>query len=73
MDGMVEVRDYFYRNQDGTVRRERWIGGRCIEKNANYPVVFVDWSHIEAAWITLVKVPRSLVKEGPKAIVKYER
>ena len=64
----VEVRDYYYRDRDGKQRVQRWIGNACIYDDWSR-VVFLDWENIQSVWITLMKRPTALVKEGPKAIV----
>ena len=72
MSETVLVRDYFYRDPSGELRMQRWIGNHCVE-DIKSPVVIVNWSNIEAVWTTLMKRPTALVKEGPKAMVVYER
>jgi hypothetical protein len=69
----VEVQDRYYRKPDGTIRHERWIGDRCLYSSDDFPVVFIDWSTIESVWTQMIKLPTSLVKEGPKAMVVYGR
>ena len=71
MSAYVEVQDRYYRKPDGTIRHERWIGGRCVDCSDDFPVVFIDWWTLEAAWTQMIKRPVSLVKEGPKAMVVY--
>ncbi len=70
MRDMIEVQDRYYRKPDGTIRHERWIGGRCTDCSDDFPVVFIDWWNLKSVWTTLIKRPTALVKEGPKAIVK---
>ena len=67
----IEGQDRYYRKPDGTIRHERWIGGRCTDYSDDFPVVFIDWWNLKSAWTTLIKRPMALVKEGPKAIVKW--
>ena len=71
MSRMVEVQDRYYRKPDGTIRHERWIGGWCVDGSEDFPVVFMDWSTLECVWTQMIKLPTSIIKEGPKAIVKW--
>ena len=71
MSAYVEVQDRYYRKPDGTIRHERWIGGRCTDCSDDFPVVFIDWWNLKSVWTTLVERPTALVKEGPKAMVVY--
>jgi hypothetical protein len=71
MRDMIEVQDRYYRNPDGTIRYERWIGGRCVDTSDDFPVVFIDWSTLQSAWTQMIKRPVAIVKEGPKAMAKY--
>lgn len=73
MSAYVEVQDRYYRRSDGTIRNERWIEGRCVYCSDYTPVVFIDWWAVEAIWTQMIKRPTALVKEGPKAIVKWRR
>ncbi len=73
MSAYVEVQDRYYRKPDGTIRHERWIEGRCVDCSDDFPVVFIDWWTVEAIWTQMIKVPTALVKEGPKAMVKWRK
>jgi hypothetical protein len=68
-DGMVEVRDEFYQLGKET-RQRRFING-VLMFDIGYPVVFVDFWNLRSVWTSLVKLPTALVKEGPKALVKW--
>jgi len=66
-DGMVIVRDEFYRRGKET-RQRRFIDG-VLMFDIGSPVVFVDLWNLQSIWTTIVKLPTALVKEGPKAMV----
>ena len=70
---MIKLRDYYYRDRNGKLRTQRWVGNRCIDSDHEACVVLIDWWNIEAVWTTLVRRPTALVKEGPRAIEKYRR
>lgn len=72
MSATVIVRDYFYRDDAGKMRMQRWIGNHCVDDD-EARVVFVDWLRIQSVWTTLMKPCTALVKEGPKAMVVYGR
>ena len=67
---MIEIRDYFYRDRNGNQRVQRWIGNQCVYDETS-SVVFIDWWNLKSVWTTMVKRPVALVKEGPKAIVRF--
>ena len=69
---LIEARDYYYRDRNGKLWTQRWIGNRCIESDHEAPIVLIDWWGLQAVWTTLVKLQTALVKEGPKAMVLYE-
>jgi hypothetical protein len=70
MSYTVLVCDYYYRDRFGDQRVQRWIGNQCVYDETS-DVVIVDWWNLKSVWMTLVKPPTALVKEGPKAIVKW--
>jgi hypothetical protein len=72
MSRTVLVHDYYYRDHSGNQRVQRWIGDQCVYDETS-SVVIVDWWNLKSVWATLIKLPIALVKEGPKAMVKYER
>jgi len=70
-DGMVEIRDEFYR-RGKEERQRRFVNGALIF-DIGSPVVFIDLWNLQSVWTSFVKLPTSLVKEGPKALVLCRR
>lgn len=70
MSDTVEVRESYFKLEDGTVLMRTQIG-KHVSWRYPAPFVFISWSAADLPWNLVRKPATSLVKEGPKAIVKY--
>ena len=66
-----EVQNRYFSLPDGTVREEVWIAGRLVIEHYLYRAPFVQYDWVWRGFCAAPK-PAALVKEGPKAMVKYE-
>jgi hypothetical protein len=69
-DGMVEVRETYYKRPDGSMWMRRQVGS-CVLWEGPSPVVFINWSAAWKPWDLVRKPAVSLVKEAPKAMVLW--
>ena len=70
MRDMVEVRESYFKQADGTYRVRQQIGNHVLWEGPS-PVVFISWSAADLPRNLIRKPATALVKEGPKAIVKW--
>ena len=68
MEGLVEVRESYFKNGNGTIFMRRQIGNQIIFEGPAQ-VAFISWDMGDLPWNR--KPVLELVKEGPKAMVVY--
>ena len=69
---MIEVQDRYYVEPDEPFVTSVGLRDAVCMACEDFPVVFIDWSRLKRSGRKrIVKLPTSLVKEGPKAIVKW--
>lgn len=69
-DGMVEIRESYFKRADGTVHMRRYVDNDLVWEGPS-SLVFIDFSVADAPWNLICKPATSLVKEAPKAMVKW--
>ena len=67
-DGMVEVRESYFKRGDGKIYMRRQIGKHILYEGPAQ-CCFISWDVADLPWNR--KPETSLVKDGPKAMVVY--
>jgi hypothetical protein len=66
----IEVRDSYYKLLNGKCLHVRHIDGvRQEPEECSY----MPWFELSSVWITVIRRPVALVKEGPKALIHVAR
>jgi hypothetical protein len=68
MEGLVEVRESYFKNGNGTIFMRRQIGNQILFEGPAQ-VAFISWDVADLPWNR--KPVLELVKEGPKELVVY--